>query len=154
MAKLGVIRFEMSAANDVSRVDGSSAVANVRDVEMVGSDSSSATNGSSVAIVAGKNRFPANPWASTLAGIPDAAMASATLIQLEPIADFLTVILPDSNPARAVRLSGDPRKGSSRSSREKLSPHLPRQLFRGRSLGALKTSNQEMGGGPRGRGAR
>src|SRR5258706_1519242 len=32
---------------------------------MVGSESSSATNGSSVTSVAGKNRFPANPCAKT-----------------------------------------------------------------------------------------
>src|SRR5215470_1771016 len=94
MAKLGVIRFEMSAANDVSRVDGSSAVANVRDVEMVGSDSSSATNGSSVAIVAGKNRFPANPWANALAGTAAHAKADARLIQPQRVMDFFIGILP------------------------------------------------------------
>ncbi len=55
------MRFEMSSAKSVSRVAGSSPLAGVLKYEMVGSDSSSATKGSSVASVAGKKRFPTKP---------------------------------------------------------------------------------------------
>src|SRR5262245_10247378 len=75
--------FENSAETDVVRVEGSSGVAHVRDHDTVGSESSSATNGSSVATVAGKNRFPANPCANPFVGTPAHAIAAATPMQLQ-----------------------------------------------------------------------
>ena len=57
------MRFDTSAEKTVSRVAGASSLAGVLIVEIVGSDSSSATKGSSVVSVAGKNRFPAVPCA-------------------------------------------------------------------------------------------
>jgi hypothetical protein len=57
------MRFDTSTENAVSRDAGSSPLALNFCVETVGSESSSATNGSSVTSVAGKNRLPAKPWA-------------------------------------------------------------------------------------------
>ena len=61
MPKSLVIRLLKSIEADVSMLDDPSS--SVLRLETVGSDSSSATNGSSVASVAGKNRLPAKPWA-------------------------------------------------------------------------------------------
>ncbi len=55
----GVIRFENSPFMSVSLTEGSMPVFWC---DTVGSESSSATNGSSVVIVAGKKRFPTIPW--------------------------------------------------------------------------------------------
>ncbi len=55
------MRFDTSTEKSVSRVAGSSSSPGNLRLEIVGSDSSSATNGSSVASVAGKKRLPANP---------------------------------------------------------------------------------------------
>ena len=79
------MRFENSPEMDVSRLAGSSPEAVVRTDETVGSDSSSETNGSSVAIVAGKNRLPASPCASPLAGQADNAIAKVAPIRLQPM---------------------------------------------------------------------
>src|SRR5947208_4255330 len=59
MPKLGVMRFAISTEISVWRVPPSSGVLIVL---TVGSESSSATKGSSVESVAGKNRAPAKPW--------------------------------------------------------------------------------------------
>jgi hypothetical protein len=58
MPKSGVMRLANSNEIVVIRVDGSSSVAGARNHYTVGSDSSSATQGSSLAIVAGKKRLP------------------------------------------------------------------------------------------------
>ena len=60
--------MEKSKAIDVCRDPGESALALFRTEEIVGSDNSSATNGSSVAIVAEKNLCPTNPWAMAVQG--------------------------------------------------------------------------------------
>ena len=50
--------------------------------ETVGNDSSSATNGSSITIVAGKKRDPAKPWANApIAGKTVSTVARASLAQ-------------------------------------------------------------------------
>ena len=72
----------------VSRVAGDSSLAGCLLYAIVGNDNSSATNGSSVASVAGKNRFPANPCAETgsVATRLEAAASTAsngTLIVIE-----------------------------------------------------------------------
>src|SRR2546421_6122646 len=63
MQKLGVMRFAMSTEISVSRVPPSSGATML---EIVGSDSSSAMNGSSVESVAGKKRLPAKPCEKAL----------------------------------------------------------------------------------------
>src|SRR5207248_1323928 len=57
------MRFASSLLMLVSTTDGSVPVLRL---ETVGNDSSSATKGSSIVIVAGKKRDPAKPWASAL----------------------------------------------------------------------------------------
>ena len=57
------MRFESSPLMAVSTTDGS---VPVFWFDTVGSESSSATKGSSIVIVAGKKRDPAKPWASAL----------------------------------------------------------------------------------------
>src|SRR5690349_11447245 len=71
------MRLVKSTEASVSRVAGSSPFAPVFLLETVGSDSSSATNGSSVARVAGKKRLPAKPCAQT--GPVAAKLAQATI---------------------------------------------------------------------------
>src|SRR5215470_15109512 len=61
--KFSVMRFENSAEMSISRADGSSPFLKN---EMVGSDSSSATQGSSTLRVAGKNRPPTKQCAKAL----------------------------------------------------------------------------------------
>src|ERR1700731_1119607 len=61
MPKSGVIRLETSTETSHSVAGGTSPV---RDQEIVGSDISSATQGSSVASVAGKKRAPTKQWAN------------------------------------------------------------------------------------------
>src|SRR2546425_6150466 len=61
--KFGLSRFENSPLTSVSRVGGRSPSPRLWMWKIVGSDSSSATNGSSIPSVAGKNRLPASPWA-------------------------------------------------------------------------------------------
>src|SRR5437016_2957648 len=72
------MRFDTSTEKSVSRVAGASPLAGVLMVEIVGSDNSSATNGSSVASVAGKNRFPAIPCAKAASAEATHASAPAT----------------------------------------------------------------------------
>src|SRR6267143_4125047 len=55
------MRFDSSPLMVVSTTDGS---VPVFWFDTVGNDSSSATNGSSIVIVAGKKRDPAKPWAN------------------------------------------------------------------------------------------
>src|SRR6202011_4135773 len=55
------MRFDSSPLTAVSTTDGS---VPVFWFDTVGSDSSSATKGSSIVIVAGKKRDPAKPWAN------------------------------------------------------------------------------------------
>src|SRR4029077_10162834 len=59
MSHFGVMRRAMSEESSVSLVPPLSGVTML---ETVGSENSSATNGSSVESVAGKNRAPAKPW--------------------------------------------------------------------------------------------
>src|SRR5438876_471913 len=66
---------------------------------MVGNDNSSATNGSSVASVAGKNRFPANPCAET----------GSVATRLEDAAGELRLEL-DLGPNRTTRWQDDGRR--------------------------------------------
>src|SRR5450755_14717 len=61
--RFSVTRFDTSTEKSVSRVAGPSSPAGALMDEIVGNDSSSATKGSSVVRVAGKNRFPAKPCA-------------------------------------------------------------------------------------------
>src|SRR5262249_47204400 len=71
------MRLVKSIDVSVSRAAGSSPLAPVFLRDTVGSDSSSATNGSSVASVAGKKRLPAKPWANApLAAAQRSAPAS------------------------------------------------------------------------------
>src|SRR5262252_8258643 len=93
--KLGVICFEKSNETDVSRVEGSSSDSVLRDVETVGNESSSETNGSSVVIVAGKNRLPAKPCGCPAIG--SIASAATTM----PGAHLLTA-LPRTNVSGAA----------------------------------------------------
>ena len=65
MSHFGVMRSAISEETSVSRVPPPSGVTML---ETVGSESSSATNGSSVVSVAGKNLLPAKPCADTLVG--------------------------------------------------------------------------------------
>src|SRR5580693_4711304 len=60
MPRSGVMRLESSPDTSHSDAGGMSPVF---DQETVGSDSSSATQGSSMASVAGKNRAPTKQWA-------------------------------------------------------------------------------------------
>src|SRR5260370_8895973 len=73
------MRFDTSTAKAVSRVAGSSPLAGVLIVEIVGSDNSSATKGSSVTSVAGKNRFPARPCAKAASAAMTDASATVTM---------------------------------------------------------------------------
>src|SRR5580658_36653 len=61
MPKSSVMRFEISAETSHSLAGGESPV---RNQSTVGTDSSSATQGSSMASVAGKNRAPTKQWAN------------------------------------------------------------------------------------------
>src|ERR1700730_1315729 len=61
MPKSAVMRLEKSAPTSHAVAGGMSAV---RDQEMVGSDISSATHGSSVVSVAGRKRAPTKQWAN------------------------------------------------------------------------------------------
>src|SRR5689334_15731061 len=73
------MRFESSLLMSVCTTDGSVLVFRL---EAVGNDSSSATNGSSMTIVAGKKRDPAKPWAKRSAvGKMVSAVATASLAQ-------------------------------------------------------------------------
>src|SRR5580700_4416933 len=71
------MRLDSSPLMSVSTTDGS---VPVFWFDTVGSDSSSATKGSSIVIVAGKNRDPAKPWANVPAvGNIVSAVARASL---------------------------------------------------------------------------
>src|SRR5215471_4872495 len=71
------MRLESSLLMSVCTTDGSVPVFRL---ETVGNDSSSATKGSSMTIVAGKKRDPAKPWANAAAvGRIDNAVARASL---------------------------------------------------------------------------
>ena len=63
MPKFSVTRFDMSTAKSVSLVAGSSPLPGSFRYAIVGSESSSATKGSSITSVAGKKRLPAKPCA-------------------------------------------------------------------------------------------
>src|SRR5207249_933652 len=63
MPRSSVMRFDTSSEKFVSPVATPSSPGSLR-LEIVGSDSSSATKGSSVANIAGKKRLPAKPWPS------------------------------------------------------------------------------------------
>src|SRR6266853_7029362 len=71
MSHFGVMRSAMSEETSVSRVPPLSGVTMP---ETVGSDNSSATNGSSVESVAGKNLLPAKPCAEIVSGGPKIMM--------------------------------------------------------------------------------
>src|SRR6266478_3057308 len=71
MSHFDVIRKAMSEETSVSRVPPSSGVTML---ETVGSEDSSATNGSSVESVAGKNLLPAKPWAEIVLGTSNIMM--------------------------------------------------------------------------------
>src|SRR5580704_5721162 len=76
IANSGVMRLEISAETSHSVAGGTSPV---RDQEIVGSDSSSATQGSSTASVAGKKRAPTKQWANaSVKGSAANTSASAT----------------------------------------------------------------------------
>src|SRR6202045_3395289 len=78
------MRLESSPLMAVSTTDGS---VPVFWFDTVGSDSSSATNGSSIVIVAGKNRDPAKPWAHVPAvGKIVSAIARASLARPSELA--------------------------------------------------------------------
>src|SRR6202171_3017810 len=77
--RFSVMRFDTSTEKSVSRVADASPLAGVLIVEIVGSDSSSATNGSSVVSVAGKNRFPEVPCAKAASAVATHANAAPTM---------------------------------------------------------------------------
>src|SRR4029453_16370609 len=78
--KLGVSLFENSAERSVSRVGGPPSLPGSLRCETVRNDSSSATNGSSTARVAGKKRWPARPWAAARAGDPSTSANRDSMI--------------------------------------------------------------------------
>src|SRR5947208_14246633 len=83
------MRLLNSTAISVSTVAGSSPRAALLRLEIEGSESSSATNGSSMVGVAGKKRLPAVPWANADSPTPPQAMvatssASARAALLKP----------------------------------------------------------------------
>src|ERR1700681_4421463 len=98
MPRFSVMRFETSTEKSVSRVAGASPLAGVLMVEIVGSDNSSATNGSSVASVAGKNRFPAITCAKAASAVATHASAATT-----PYGDRFRLALISSSLLRGTR---------------------------------------------------
>ncbi len=76
MSHFGVMRRAISEEISVSRVPPPSGVTML---ETVGSESSSATNGSSVVSVAGKNLLPAKPCAHTVVGTTNKTAAKVTI---------------------------------------------------------------------------
>src|SRR5882672_423548 len=77
------MRFDSSPLIAVSTTDGS---VPVFWFDTVGSDSSSATKGSSIVIVAGKNRAPAKPWARALPAC-EIVNAVATASRARPLGE-------------------------------------------------------------------
>src|SRR5216684_2506766 len=75
MPKFSVMRFATSTEISTSRAEGSSPFLKIA---IVGSDISSATQGSSVASVAGKNRAPTKQWARA-SEAPSQSMAAAAI---------------------------------------------------------------------------
>src|SRR6185437_1621115 len=90
--KFSVIPLATTTEKWVSWDPGSSPLAGFFCQLIVGSDSSSATNGSSVASVAGKNRLPAKPCARLVSGATRQSAATSaaraigwTLISAPPV---------------------------------------------------------------------
>src|SRR5712691_5614018 len=77
------MRLVKSSDVVVVTVAGSAPLAAVFVLETVGSDSSSATKGSSVASVAGKKRLPAKPCAKAVSAALKPARAQANIASLE-----------------------------------------------------------------------
>ncbi len=99
------MRFDSSPLMAVSTTDGS---VPVFWFDTVGSESSSATNGSSIVIVAGKKRDPAKPWANAPAV---GRIVSARASHARP-SELVTNI--GYSHIRESRRSGSPRLVSSR----------------------------------------
>src|SRR5205085_4843602 len=98
--KSEVMRFESSLLIAVSTTDGS---VPVFWFETVGSDSSSATKGSSIVIVAGKKRDPAKPWANVPAV---GRIVSVRASHARPPVLVTNIDIPKSEESRR---SGSPR---------------------------------------------
>src|SRR5713101_1497335 len=81
MPKFSVMRFATSTEISTSRAEGSSPFLKIA---MVGSDISSATQGSSVASVAGKNRPPTKQWARASEAPSQSVAAAAMLCNAMP----------------------------------------------------------------------
>src|SRR4029077_2239609 len=114
------MRLVKSLVVSVSRVAGSSPFAPVFLRDTVGSDSSSATKGSSVASVAGKKRLPAKPWANAPAEATARSIAPLQRAIAEIHVIFFSCVEALRVPARAqhvarrraVRLDGQAQEGS------------------------------------------
>src|SRR5438132_9907871 len=105
----------------VSRVAGDSSLAGCLLYAIVGSDNSSATNGSSVASVAGKNRFPAIPCAKAASAVATHASAATT-----PYGDRFRLVMISSPLLRGTRRDFIDRHCSA--DRENVNVHARRRL--------------------------
>src|SRR5579862_8675485 len=113
MPKSSVMRFDSSPETSHSVAGGASAVL---DHWIVGSDSSSATHGSSVASVAGKKRAPTKQWANACEqGSTRNGSASATAREHHGLPGMIILhrSVSDRRPrSRPARASGRQRRRS------------------------------------------
>ena len=105
--KVSVMRFENSVEMSTSLADGSSPFIIQ---ETVGSDSSSATHGSSTVSVAGKKRAPTKQWAEACEIGTAAATASAAARKMER--DMME--LPDTGKSLCFYSSGEGRRATAK----------------------------------------
>src|SRR6476646_9210961 len=102
MSHFGVMRRAISEESSVSRVPPLSGVTML---ETVGSENSSATNGSSVESVAGKNRAPAKPWPNARLVTPSSHTAQTS--QKSKVKYFMKIPQCDEKTP-ALRRDGSP----------------------------------------------
>src|ERR1700751_4569382 len=97
----GVMRFDRSISMSVSRPPSGPGGLTVT----CGSDISSATNGSSVKIVAGKKRWPANPCANAVELVEKRIMDTGTAVlqRVRSISIFPYLARADDRPMRALQ---------------------------------------------------
>src|SRR5471030_2168082 len=143
------MRLVTSTEVPVSSVAGESPLAAVFRRDTVGSESSSATNGSSVARVAGKNRLPANPCAKadSVTVVPAKAHAKASKKDKCPTDRVLTrrtVIESDSMIGPLMMLLLMVRKDRPRAGSPRAAGMIPRDSYRGRG-GARGAANAMIG---------
>ena len=114
MPKSSVMRFDSSPETSHSVAGGTSAV---RDQETVGSDSSSATHGSSMASVAGKKRAPTKQWANaSVKGSAAKTSASAKARKHLGLPDMIVLLrrVQTLRPAQSGRDGSHSRRRRSR----------------------------------------